>query len=96
MKAATICALAVAALFLAACEEDLAPRAGEPPEYLGRFGAHGSGDGQLDNPSGIAVAPNGVIYVADTYNDRVQYFAPGGSYLASGGRREAATGNSNI
>ncbi len=35
--------------------------------YLGRFGGKGDDDEHLDKPEGIAVAPNGHIYVAD-YN----------------------------
>ncbi len=36
-------------------------------EYLGRFGGKGDDDEHLYKPEGIAVAPNGHIYVAD-YN----------------------------
>ncbi|MDH5505751.1 MAG: TIGR03663 family protein [Anaerolineae bacterium] len=43
--------------------------------YLGEFGGFGFGDGQLDEPVGIAIDPNtGWIYVADTWNQRVQAF----------------------
>ncbi len=49
-----------------------------PPLY---FGAPGSGPGQFDNPSGVAVAPNGEVYVADRGNNRVQAFSPEGSFL---------------
>jgi len=36
--------------------------------------------GHMSQPLGIAVAPDGRIYVADTGNDRVQVFRPDGSY----------------
>lgn len=41
---------------------------------LGSFGTLGSGAGQFREPVGIAVAPDGTIYVADTWNGRVEVF----------------------
>ncbi len=55
-------------------------------KYLGRFGAKASGffsggDGnELDDPRGIAVQ-DGVVYVADTGNKRVQMFGVNGVFL---------------
>jgi len=43
---------------------------------VAQFGTPGMGTGQLDEPVGIAVAPNGNVYVADTWNRRVQVFQP--------------------
>jgi sugar lactone lactonase YvrE len=43
-------------------------------DYLGRWGNHGSGEGQFDIPNGVAVAADGTVYVADSGNDRVVYF----------------------
>ncbi|HXC64906.1 MAG TPA: NHL repeat-containing protein, partial [bacterium] len=37
--------------------------------------------GEFSEPSGVAVAPNGVVYVADTWNQRVQKFSADGDYL---------------
>jgi len=39
------------------------------------------GDGQFQEPWGIAVAQDGRVYVADTWNHRVQVFAGDGSFL---------------
>jgi predicted membrane-bound mannosyltransferase/DNA-binding beta-propeller fold protein YncE len=52
---------------------------GEP---LAQFGSPGAGEGQLDEPVGLAVDDLGQVYVADTWNRRVQIFAPNpdGSY----------------
>ncbi len=46
------------------------------------YGQKGTGKtapaGDLNNPTGIAVAPNGTIWVADTVNNRVQSMSPTG------------------
>ena len=43
--------------------------------YEGQWGSYGTGNGQFDSPMGVNVAPaSGNVYVADTYNHRVQYF----------------------
>ncbi len=44
------------------------------------FGSGGSGNGQFLNPFGIAVGSGGNIYVADTFNNRVQVFNPNGVF----------------
>ncbi|MDQ3930346.1 MAG: hypothetical protein M3328_14535, partial [Chloroflexota bacterium] len=41
------------------------------------FGTEGRGEGQFSGPSGIAVAPDGTIYVLERLNNRVQLFGPG-------------------
>ena len=38
------------------------------------FGSYGSANGQFSSPYGIAVSPNGNIYIADYSNKRVQIF----------------------
>lgn len=47
---------------------------------LGYFGAEGDGDGELRGPLGIAVAPDGNVYVADRDNKRVQVFNADGKF----------------
>jgi predicted membrane-bound mannosyltransferase/DNA-binding beta-propeller fold protein YncE len=38
--------------------------------------------GTFNEPWGIAVAPNGTVYVADTWNHRIQHFSPTGRFLS--------------
>jgi len=45
-------------------------------EYITQFGSPGMEAGQLDEPVGIAIAPDGLIAIADTWNQRVQVFKP--------------------
>ncbi len=43
------------------------------------------GDGQFCEPWGVAVGPDGHVYVADTWNHRVQVFTPDGRFQAKVG-----------
>jgi DNA-binding beta-propeller fold protein YncE len=43
--------------------------------FIAAFGSQGSGVGQFSNPRGLAVGPTGIVYVADTANQRVQQWA---------------------
>ena len=60
--------------------------------FLGSWGARGTGDGQFDEPAGIARGPNGYIYVADNQNHRIQYFTSAGSFLGKWGSRGSGNG----
>jgi len=50
-----------------------------------------SGDGQFDEPWGVACDREGRIYVADTWNGRVQVFDRDGRFLRKWGSLSAAT-----
>jgi streptogramin lyase len=52
---------------------------------LDSFGTSGSGNGQVSGPKGVAVAPGGNVFVADTGNNRVQRFSSG-TYETAWGR----------
>ena len=59
------------------------------------FGTKGLEDGQFNNPSGIAVDKNGLIYVACRTNHRVQIFTPEGVFIRRFGQRGSFDGNFN-
>jgi DNA-binding beta-propeller fold protein YncE len=46
------------------------------------WGEPGSGPGQFHLPHGIAIDSQGIVYVADRENSRIQLFAPDGAYLS--------------
>jgi sugar lactone lactonase YvrE len=63
-------------------------------KWLLAFGSKGSGDGQFapispeakgTGPGGLAVDKAGNVYVADTWNHRIQKFDPSGKFLAAWG-----------
>lgn len=55
------------------------------------FGSTGNGNGQFNNPSALAVAPDGSLWVSDLSNHRLQHFSALGSYLGQTG--SAGSGN---
>jgi DNA-binding beta-propeller fold protein YncE len=50
--------------------------------YITQFGGAGLEPGQFDEPVGIAVDGQRNVYVTDTWNQRVQVFAPGADGLS--------------
>ncbi len=52
---------------------------------LTSWGSAGVGPGQFNSPMAVAVDRNGLVYVADTYNHRVQVFTGAGAFLAMWG-----------
>jgi len=59
--------------------------------YVGTIGSGGSGNGQLNNPTGVAVDGSGNIYVADNNNYRIQKFNASGAFVWANGSQ--GTGN---
>jgi YD repeat-containing protein len=75
--------------------------AGGPPTYSASFGSSGSGAGLMSAPAGVAVAPGGYVWVADTANNRIEKFSSSGTFLeafgwgVSNGKEEAETCSSS-
>lgn len=54
-------------------------------ETLFAFGENGTGDGQLAHPTGLAIGPDGSIYVSEMSNFRVQQFTADGEFIRTFG-----------
>ncbi|MBM3935483.1 MAG: hypothetical protein FJ319_14540 [SAR202 cluster bacterium] len=64
--------------------------------FIGAWGRHGSGDGELDRPAGIAFDPDDNVYVVDSLNHRVQKFSKDGRFLGKFGEHGEAPGRLNM
>ena len=53
--------------------------------FLNEFGTHGTGDGQLNHPTGLAVDKMGHLLVCSLLNHRVQVFTLSGKFVAKFG-----------
>jgi tripartite motif-containing protein 71 len=53
---------------------------------LQRVGSTGAGAGKIDGPDGVAIGEDGSLYVADEGNNRIDKFAPSGSFLLAWGK----------
>ncbi len=57
----------------------------ESYKFLLKWGSEGSWNGQFRAPHGVTVDSSGNIYVADTYNHRIQKFDSGGNFITKWG-----------
>lgn len=70
------------------------PKLSNIPESVSNMfeGGKGSGKGELDSPSGIAVDSKGNVLVADTGNGRVEKFSPTSTFISAIGTKGAGNG----
>src|SRR5207248_3089668 len=70
------------------------PKLSNLPESVSNMfeGGKGTGKGELDSPTGIAVDSNGNVLVADTGNGRIEKFSPNGDFVTSIGKFDAPNG----
>jgi DNA-binding beta-propeller fold protein YncE len=88
LVASTACALALAPVSPAAYRHvSTFGRSGSGPGEFGSGVLGGGANRQYDDPAGIAVAPDGGVFVVDTSNNRVQEFSPEGAFRGSFGGR---------
>lgn len=52
---------------------------------LRKIGMKGAGEGQINQPGGLAIGPDGALYIADQGNHRVQRFTLDGRFLSAWG-----------
>ena len=51
--------------------------------YINKWGSEGTNTGQFRHPFGIAMGKDNLVYVSDSYNDRIQVFTTNGTYIKS-------------
>jgi hypothetical protein len=61
-------------------------------EFLRTWGGEGSGEGQFDEPFGVAVSADGAVTVTDTSNHRIQQFSATGAFLRAWGSEGSGEG----
>jgi DNA-binding beta-propeller fold protein YncE len=61
-----------------------------PPIH--QFGQYGSDSGQLNEPAAVAYGPDDTIYIADTFNNRVNVYSDSGNFIRSWGSLGHQTG----
>src|SRR5437667_7282583 len=72
-------------LFVIALAAPITAGAESPPTLVLQWGGSGSGQGQFDFPSGVAVDAVGDVYVCDTGNRRIQKFTTDGAFITAWG-----------
>jgi DNA-binding beta-propeller fold protein YncE len=66
-----------------------------PCDIQQAIGSQGAAPGQMDNPRGVAVAPDGSVYMADLGNSRILHFAADGKALDIIGKKGDKPGQFN-
>src|SRR5436190_4582882 len=66
-----------------------------PPAFMFKVGIEPTTAGYFAGPRGIALDTNGYVYVADTFNNRIQKFTPEGAFLTEWGSAGDGPGQFN-
>ncbi|NND01187.1 MAG: hypothetical protein HKN91_00230, partial [Acidimicrobiia bacterium] len=61
-------------------------------EFIRSWGTSGSGNGQFNDPCGVAISDVNEVFVLDTENDRIQVFDINGNYLRQWGSNGSGSG----
>jgi DNA-binding beta-propeller fold protein YncE len=61
-------------------------------QFLRAFASRGRGDGELQNPYGVAVNSKGYVHVCDGWNNRIQVFSGEGVWVKSYGKKGSGEG----
>jgi len=64
-------------------------------DFLSKWGSKGTGPGQVDRPSGLAVDRDGNVLVVDSLNNRIQKLTPDGEYISEWGKFGSGPGEFN-
>jgi sugar lactone lactonase YvrE len=92
-KLAVVIALLGSGLTLAAgVAAGSASTSGGSYKLAGSFGKAGTGNGQFSGAQGIAIAPNGIVLIADANNNRIEVFSRSGAYRSKWGTIGSANG----
>src|SRR5437870_8169714 len=72
---------------------DVCPACGT---FVTKWGSFGSGDGQFNQPRGVAVDGSGNVFVDDTGNNRIQKFTNTGTFVTKWGSFGGGNGQFEI
>ena len=64
-------------------------------KFITKWGSKGPGDGEFNYPEGISVDSSGNVYVADSFNHRIQKFDSNGKFIAKWGSKGTGDGEFN-
>ncbi|MCK9364246.1 MAG: hypothetical protein M0P74_11710, partial [Syntrophales bacterium] len=67
-------------------------QAGSPHQFFASYGGAGTQDGQFNLPYDVAIDGSGNIYIADSFNHRIQKFGSGGAFVNKWGSQGSAPG----